>query len=594
MKNQAILLAALGLTLGFLHGQTVPLYINYQGKVTGGTGIPLGSTGTAPNFTAAPVNRKVIFRIFDAQTAGNRLWSEQQTVTISLGEFSVLLGQGTDAVYNAVTETRPALDTVFTTGGAVSPAGPGRYLEIVVDDGNGTFTAAADIPITPRQRITTTAYSFRARIADTVAAATIDASALATGSVTGVKILDSAITTEKIANLSILNEDLANSSVTSDKIADLTVGTADLANNSVTAAKIDTGSVGLWSVTGGNVFRPAGAVGIGKQPAVPLDVNGAIAASGNITTAASITASGNITATGALTGSSITTTGPFSATTITANAGVRIPGNNVLELGAGVAGKDGSAGKIGYQSFSPSLDIVGAGTTGANRRVRIWAEGGTDFTGNVGIGTNGPGDRLTLAGGAIRIDDGTGRFVRMYRSVQGFIIEGNSFPNHGLASSVVQWDGDGNWDHLSDGTLKKDIADAEPVLERLMQLHVRRYRWKDRPSDAPRSFGVIAQEVKPLFPDVIGTMLREGATEEKMTVKTAAFGLIAAKAVQELKQEKDAEVKALQKENALLRDRLAALEASDKARDAKLAAIEKLLLSPGKSEARTVSLKARR
>jgi hypothetical protein len=125
---------------------------------------------------------------------------------------------------------------------------------------------------------------------------------------------------------------------------------------------------------------------------------------------------------------------------------------------------------------------------------------------------------------------------------------------------VIQWDGDGNWDHLSDGTLKKDITDAEPVLERLMQLPVRRYRWKDRPSYAPKTFGVIAQEVKPLFPEVVGTMLREGATEESMTVKSAAFGLIAAKAVQELKQEKDAEVKALQDENARLRERLDALE----------------------------------
>ncbi len=583
MKKYAIILATLGLAFS-LHAQTVPLFMNYQGKITGGNGVPLGSTGTAPNFVSAPVNRKVIFRVFDAATAGNRLWSEQQTVTIALGEFSVLLGQGIDAVYAGATETRPALDTVFTGGGAVTPAGPTRFMEIVVDDGSGSFTAA-DVPITPRQRITSTAYSFRAAIADTVPASAINAASLATGSVTGVKILDSAITTDKVANLGILNEDLAPNSVTADKIADGTVGNADLANNSVTVAKLDP-AIGIWSVNAGNVYRPAGSVGIGKVPAVALDVVGAIAATGNIT------------ATGALTGSSITTTGPFAATTITANAGMNIAGNNVLELGSGIAGKESNAGKIGYQTFSNALDIVGASTGGTNRRIKMWAEGGTEINGNVGIGTGTPVDRLHVAGlngtanNALRIDDNAGRYIRMYRSVQGFVIAGNSFSNFGVNFAQTQWDGDGNWDASSDRSLKNDITDAESVLDRLMQLPVRRYRWKGRPSGVPKSFGVIAQEVKPLFPDVVGSMLLEGATKETMTVKYGAFGLIAAKAVQELKQEKDAEVKALQEENASLRERLAALEANDKTRDAKLAAIEKLLLNPGKPAARTVSISA--
>src|SRR5688572_19355947 len=124
MKKYAIILPALSLAMSSLHAQTVPLFINYQGRVTGGTGVPLGATGTAPNFTAAPINRKVIFRIFDAPTGGTRLWSEQQSVTISLGEFSVLLGQGTASVYDNITEARPALDSIFKTPGAVTPAGP--------------------------------------------------------------------------------------------------------------------------------------------------------------------------------------------------------------------------------------------------------------------------------------------------------------------------------------------------------------------------------------------------------------------------------------------------------------------------------------
>jgi hypothetical protein len=70
---------------------------------------------------------------------------------------------------------------------------------------------------------------------------------------------------------------------------------------------------------------------------------------------------------------------------------VKIDGNNTLEFGAGVAGKEVSAGKIGYQSFgaNDALDIVGAGT-GANRKIRFWNEGGAEFMGNVAVGVTDP------------------------------------------------------------------------------------------------------------------------------------------------------------------------------------------------------------
>jgi hypothetical protein len=61
---------------------------------------------------------------------------------------------------------------------------------------------------------------------------------------------------------------------------------------------------------------------------------------------------------------------------------IMINGNSTLEFGAGVAGKEVNAGKIGYQRFTAdSLDIVGAGTSGANRKIRFFAEGGTALDG---------------------------------------------------------------------------------------------------------------------------------------------------------------------------------------------------------------------
>lgn len=141
---------------------TVPLLVNYQGTVTDGTGMPLGATGTVSAPVAAPVNRKVLFRFWDATTGGTRLWTEEQTVTISLGQFSVLLGQGINATGTASGESRPALDTVF--GGS----GNDRFLGVTVDNGDNAITAA-DVEISPRQRITSVAYSLRARTADSVA-----------------------------------------------------------------------------------------------------------------------------------------------------------------------------------------------------------------------------------------------------------------------------------------------------------------------------------------------------------------------------------------------------------------------------------------
>lgn len=72
---------------------------------------------------------------------------------------------------------------------------------------------------------------------------------------------------------------------------------------------------------------------------------------------------------------------------------MKVDGINTIEFGAGVAGKNADAGKIGYQVFSPnSLDIVGAGATG-QRRVKFFAEAGVNVAGKLTatdsiIGTN--------------------------------------------------------------------------------------------------------------------------------------------------------------------------------------------------------------
>lgn len=57
--------------------------------------------------------------------------------------------------------------------------------------------------------------------------------------------------------------------------------------------------------------------------------------------------------------------------------------SNFLEVGAGVPNKEPNAGRIFYQGFSDGLDIKGAGSTLTQRKITLWAEGGTLFKGPV-------------------------------------------------------------------------------------------------------------------------------------------------------------------------------------------------------------------
>jgi hypothetical protein len=159
------------------------------------------------------------------------------------------------------------------------------------------------------------------------------------------------------------------------------------------------------------------------------------------------------------------------------------------------------------------------------------------------------------------------------------------FPN---AWRGFSYDGDSNLDWYSDRSLKKDIVDAEPMLDRLMQLPFRRFNWKDISDPAVKpEFGVIAQEVEPLFPDIVST----GADGLK-TVGYTTFATIACKALQEHKTQNDADlsklsaqVQTLQEENAALRRELAA---KDESLEARMIALERRMSKDGATE--TVSL----
>jgi microcystin-dependent protein len=205
----------------------VPSLMSYQARVSDASGALIGAT--------TPANRTVTFKFYSASTGGTPVYTEAQTVTISGGEFSVLLGNGT-GVSGFKGPSAPATTPYITLQSVMSG---NLYLGITVDDG----TAAVDVEITPRQQIVSAAYAFRAKIAEALPDGQLATSMLANSSVTADKLGGNAVTTAKLANDAVDQSKILNGSVATSKLADGSVTNPKLAANSVTSDKITDGTL---------------------------------------------------------------------------------------------------------------------------------------------------------------------------------------------------------------------------------------------------------------------------------------------------------------------------------------------------------------
>jgi hypothetical protein len=223
------------------------------------------------------------------------------------------------------------------------------------------------------------------------------------------------------------------------------------------------------------------------------------------------------------------------------------------------------------------------------------AVGGITDTGQGSITTN---NGFVAMGTA---NNGNTSYAKMsYRADRGGlafdVYNTGQFPN---AWRGFSYDGDSNLDWYSDRTMKKDIVDAEPMLDRLMQLPFRRFHWKDVSDPAAKTeFGVIAQEVEPLFPDIVAT-----GSDGMKTVGYTTFATIACKALQEYKTRTDADLSKLNEQiherDTKIEDLEAKLAEQEKrataqadevtSQNARLVALEKLMSKAGAPE--TVSIK---
>jgi len=128
-------------------------------------------------------------------------------------------------------------------------------------------------------------------------------------------------------------------------------------------------------------------------------------------------------------------------------------------------------------------------------------------------------------------------------------------PNTGVGAYIYRVDG--SYHQNSDLRLKRDITALGGVLDRVLQLRPVSYHFRSAPEGTPLTLGLIAQEVEPLFPEVVG---------EHGGMKSLAYSElvpVTIRAVQELNQkveDQKGELKQKETEITELKQRLEALE----------------------------------
>lgn len=486
----------------------LPALVSYQGRV---------STSTGNVGTGTPVNRTVTFRIWASSTstlANDLLYSETQTVTISEGEFSVLIGQGTAVSgspfgYTETAKGKPTvtIDSLTVFGGAT------RYLGVTVDDG----TAAADPEISPRQQLVSTAYAFRAKYAESLGSnGTSSLTTLDSGNV-GIG------NTTPPARLTV---SAAGSGFGTPQFIITGADTNERLRFGVDDTGSGTGYVQSINQLSGNqplLLNPSGGfVGINKTtaPAVALDVTGAITASGAVTgsslsTAGTVTAgafstTGAITMTGTSQFANLTTLGTVSAGQISTSGRAMANGIEFWTAAAAANGLvlAGAPGVFVSSSSAVANDIVlqsaqklhfVSGATGSAATMTV--SGGAVGIGNsTGLLSPTPGTKANLevyGGGIPTIPAGYN-----YKSGGQTTFPGASNFKIGIYSLYEMWTS-GSFIVSSDARTKTiaGVSDGVSDLRTLMKVEVTDYRYKDTHNKGTEpQKKVIAQQVKKIFP----------------------------------------------------------------------------------------------
>jgi hypothetical protein len=118
----------------------------------------------------------------------------------------------------------------------------------------------------------------------------------------------------------------------------------------------------------------------------------------------------------------------------------------------------------------------------------------------------------------------------------------------------------GQYSYWSDGRLKTNVSTLSPVLEKVNALQPSVYEMIDHNTSHEKTFGFIAQEVASIFPNLVSVHQLPVDAVNRIPdlhgLNLNGFNIIAIKAL----QEQYAEIKALEKEQTILLQRLEALD----------------------------------
>jgi hypothetical protein len=131
----------------------------------------------------------------------------------------------------------------------------------------------------------------------------------------------------------------------------------------------------------------------------------------------------------------------------------------------------------------------------------------------------------------------------------------------GRANPIMGWfrPTDGGYTDNSDSRLKQNIHAMPAVLDKVLQLKPSSYQFISNKQDAPNQFGLIAQEVKTLFPELVDVRqlaAGDGNIRDLHGMNYSGLSVVAIKAIQEQQEE----IKKLRQLVSLLGERLVKLE----------------------------------
>jgi len=447
---------AMGGAFAQLASPPLPENLTYQGFLVDANGAPLG--------TNAPANYDVVFRLWadplSNDSANNLIWSEQQTVTVDKGYFSVLLGAGSS--YSS--EPYPKLSSTFAR-----PDANARYMEVTVL-GIGP-ASTPNVTILPRLRLLPGPYAFLAQYARA-------AGSLVTAS----------------------NQTVLSVSSTNVGINTASPSTALEVKGTITA----TAFAGSNATFSGTVTAPAFSGSDAKL-------------SGTVT--ASTFSGANATLTGTVNAQTFSgVNGTF--TSLNVNGGLHAKGgppgandnNNTGYMfsapGDSDSGMSSSAqGQIEFYNNSSEVmrvkdGMVGIGTTAPGAMLDINSKSQGNATSG-GLRLEDPSDS-----GYWNIHPWSVYFNFFgYTGYLDYLVF--SFGNNETASSPV-------YSYLSTSTTglittsdrrsKKDIEPMGPCLDRVMALKPSTFRYQSAPEGTPVNYGFIAQDIEEQFPDLVQEM----------------------------------------------------------------------------------------